>query len=267
MSESLAEQQNEIMELEATLTQNQQLKSDQLARLDQMNGQQTELSDIINQLQVELLNLQGEHQQTIATAAQTRDQLASAQLRITALDQELVRTKTELREASITISNQQRALKAASSQTPTGANTSASTLSGILTSLFDDISVTETARGETVVSIPLDYLFLSNDLDFSPNADLILAPIATELNGSLKRDAWVIGHSDARPIVSDLSKTYPTNWELSTARASRVVNYFINRGVSANQLTAAGKASNQPVRDDGTTDALAINRRIEIQIR
>lgn len=258
----------EISRLEQTIKDAQQLKSDQISRLDQMNGQQTELGDIINQLQFELTNLQNEYAQTVDTAKQTRDQLATAKLQISTLDTELSTAQNELREAEVTIRNQQRALRESFSQTNKNRpSSSAAELSAVLTPLFNDISVTESAQGVTIISIPLDYIFLSNDLDLSPNVDLILGPIARELKAQAAANAWVIGHADGRPIVSDLSLRYPTNWELSSARASKVVNYLIERGVKAEFLTAAGKASNAPVRDGISEDVNSLNRRLEIQIR
>jgi chemotaxis protein MotB len=76
---------------------------------------------------------------------------------------------------------------------------------------------------------------------------------------------WVLrvdGHTDKRSIHTP---EFPSNWELSTARATAVLQYLIEQGVPANRLAAAGFAEFQPV-DNGTDDnALAHNRRIELK--
>lgn len=76
---------------------------------------------------------------------------------------------------------------------------------------------------------------------------------------------WVLrvdGHTDKRPIHTD---EFPSNWALSTARATAVVRFLIEQGVPPDRLAAAGFAEYQPV-DSGTDDAaLARNRRIELK--
>jgi chemotaxis protein MotB len=76
---------------------------------------------------------------------------------------------------------------------------------------------------------------------------------------------WVLrvdGHTDRRPIHT---AEFASNWELSTARATAVLEYLIDQGVPANRLAAAGFAEYQPV-DTGTDeDSLAHNRRIELK--
>jgi chemotaxis protein MotB len=82
--------------------------------------------------------------------------------------------------------------------------------------------------------------------------------IPPEVNWVLRVD----GHTDRRPIHTP---EFPSNWELSTARATAVLQYLIEQGVPANRLAAAGFAEFQPV-DQGSDDiALAHNRRIELK--
>ena len=76
---------------------------------------------------------------------------------------------------------------------------------------------------------------------------------------------WAIqvdGHTDARPI----SGRFPSNWELSTARAISVVRYLISKGVPPNRLVAAGYGEFQPLEDGNTDEILRRNRRIELKL-
>ena len=83
--------------------------------------------------------------------------------------------------------------------------------------------------------------------------------IPKEIDWALQID----GHTDARPISS---AQFPSNWELSTARASSVVKYMISRGVPANRLVAAGYGEFRPLEGGTSDDALKKNRRIELKL-
>jgi chemotaxis protein MotB len=91
---------------------------------------------------------------------------------------------------------------------------------------------------------------------------LTLLDISKTIPPSLNWVLRVDGHTDRLPIHTP---EFPSNWELSTARATAVLEYLISQGVPANRLAAAGFAEYQPV-DPGADDAaLAHNRRIELK--
>ena len=83
--------------------------------------------------------------------------------------------------------------------------------------------------------------------------------IPAEINWSLQVD----GHTDIRPINS---REFPSNWELSTARAIQVVRYLVARGVPAKRLVAAGYGEFQPLEPGETDELLRRNRRIELKL-
>jgi chemotaxis protein MotB len=94
-----------------------------------------------------------------------------------------------------------------------------------------------------------------------------LAAALLELEGQIPTDIpWVLrvdGHTDTRPIAT---AQFPSNWELSAARAISVVQYLISRGLQPDRLVAAGFGEFQPI-DPGTTDeAFSRNRRIELKL-
>jgi len=86
----------------------------------------------------------------------------------------------------------------------------------------------------------------------------ISAKIPANVNWVLRVD----GHTDSRPIHT---AEFPSNWELSTARATAVLRYLIEQGVPANRLAAAGFGEFQPVDNGGDEESLAHNRRIELK--
>jgi chemotaxis protein MotB len=87
----------------------------------------------------------------------------------------------------------------------------------------------------------------------------ITAEIPTDINWVLQ----VSGHTDHNPIKT---QQFPSNWELSTARAMSVVRYAIARGIPADRLAAAGFADTQPIDPGTTSDAYKRNRRIELKL-
>jgi chemotaxis protein MotB len=88
---------------------------------------------------------------------------------------------------------------------------------------------------------------------------LITKEIPDDINWVLRVD----GHTDKRPITSGL---YPSNWELSTARAIAVVKYLASKGIPEDRLAAAGFSEFSPLDPGDTEDAFTKNRRIEFKL-
>jgi chemotaxis protein MotB len=94
-----------------------------------------------------------------------------------------------------------------------------------------------------------------------------LATALSELDRQIPAEiAWVLrvdGHTDVRPIATP---QFPSNWELSSARAIAVVQYLISKGISAQRLVAAGFGEFQPLDAERTDEAFRRNRRIELKL-
>jgi chemotaxis protein MotB len=94
-----------------------------------------------------------------------------------------------------------------------------------------------------------------------------IATALIELEKQIPPDIpWVMrvdGHTDIRPIAN---VQFPSNWELSSARAIAVVQYMISRGISPQRLVAAGFGEFQPLDADKTEEAFRRNRRIELKL-
>jgi len=94
-----------------------------------------------------------------------------------------------------------------------------------------------------------------------------LAAALSELEKQIPPEiAWVLridGHTDVRPISSP---QFPSNWELSSARAISVVQYLISRGISPQRLVAAGFGEFQPLDAGASEEAYRRNRRIELKL-
>jgi chemotaxis protein MotB len=117
---------------------------------------------------------------------------------------------------------------------------------------------------------PSDVLFDTGSSALRPEATFQLDKLAAALNEletKIPPDiAWVMridGHTDIRPIAT---VEFPSNWELSSARAISVVRYLMEQGVPANRLVAAGFGEFQPLEAGESEQALAKNRRIELKL-
>jgi chemotaxis protein MotB len=108
-------------------------------------------------------------------------------------------------------------------------------------------------------------IFPSGSTEISKDGKLVLDKVVSILKDIKDKRIQVEGHTDNVPIVSDLKKRYPTNWELSTARATEVVRYLQEQGsLDPKLLSATGYSQYQPVAPNDTDDGKHKNRRIEI---
>lgn len=117
------------------------------------------------------------------------------------------------------------------------------------------------ARGRMVINLPQDILFASGSADLGADGRRVLAEVAEVLADIEDRRFQVEGHTDDRPIST---AQFPSNWELSAARALSVVKLLVNNGVPAENLSGAGYGEFQPVATNETTEGRRLNRRIEI---
>lgn len=117
-------------------------------------------------------------------------------------------------------------------------------------------------RGLIVRVLTDDVLFDSGSADIKPSADRLLDALAKLLKTQVRNPIQVEGNTDNVPV----SGRYPSNWELSTARATEVVRDMIRRGVWAGRLGATGYASEHPIASNRTATGRKRNRRVEIVV-
>jgi chemotaxis protein MotB len=123
-----------------------------------------------------------------------------------------------------------------------------------------------TRHGRVVLQLHNDVLFDKGESAVKPAGKQAIAEVAATLRGVNGKRFQVAGHTDTEPITSEKKKEFPSNWELSTARAIAVVKLLVSEGVDAGNLSAAGYGPYDPVASNGTADGQAKNRRIEITL-
>ena len=121
---------------------------------------------------------------------------------------------------------------------------------------------TTIARRGLVIRLLTDrVLFASGQADLAPASTGLLTALARLLVAEVRHPIVVEGHTDSRPINSG---QFPTNWELSTARATQVVRFFIRHSVNPRRLQAAGVAAQRPIASNLNERGRSRNRRVEI---
>jgi chemotaxis protein MotB len=118
--------------------------------------------------------------------------------------------------------------------------------------------------GRMLIALESDVLFDSGKTSIKPAGAAALAKLAPVLAGITDRKYQVAGHTDDVPIHT---ARFPSNWELSTARAVEVVRFLVGNGMKPQQVSAAGFGEFDPVAANDTPANRMLNRRIEIVLQ
>jgi chemotaxis protein MotB len=117
-------------------------------------------------------------------------------------------------------------------------------------------------RGRTTVKMKDKILFASGSSTIGVDGRAALRKVADALRGLQGKVVRVEGHTDNVPTGS--SGPFPSNWELSSARALAVVHFLQEGGVDPTRLSSAGYGEFQPIASNDTPEGRSLNRRIEI---
>lgn len=123
------------------------------------------------------------------------------------------------------------------------------------------VRVTQSPRGVRV-EINASVLFAPGDARLSGETIDVMKAVAAVLKDD-DHAIQVEGHTDNIPIRNS---AFPSNWELSSVRASSVVRLFTESGVAENRLTAVGRGQTQPVDSNDTAEGRLKNRRVTVII-
>ncbi len=214
------------------------------------------LSSQLALLQQEISKITGEREEAVASSLSLRDQINSLANQLKELNAALDASQTESKEKDKSL----KSLKEI----------------GFYRSEF--FSKLQKAIGSrTDIRIVGDRFVFQSEVLFDKASAILGAEGKTKLDklvGALKDIAskipnsfnWVLrvdGHTDRLPIHNN---QFPSNWELSSARAIAVVKYLTENGIPAKHLVAAGFGEYQPMADGGDEKELARNRRIEFKL-
>ncbi len=116
-------------------------------------------------------------------------------------------------------------------------------------------------RGRLQIRALERILFDSGRVEIKPEGRAVLTKVAVQLQKDRRHQIRVEGHTDNVPISTS---RFPSNWELSCARAARVLRFLAEQGLPPERLSAVGFGPYRPIEDNATREGRARNRRIEI---
>jgi chemotaxis protein MotB len=123
------------------------------------------------------------------------------------------------------------------------------------------VNVTVRRRGLVIQLLTDKVFFASGDASLKPEADRLVSKIGEVVRDERTHPVIVEGYTDSQPIANG---RYRSNWDLSGARASAVVNDFAKIGVLAKRMTLQGYGSQVPIASNRTDAGREKNRRVEI---
>jgi len=124
--------------------------------------------------------------------------------------------------------------------------------------------VTQLKDGTTAIKLPESILFPSGSADLNEEGIQALTVLADALSSFPNHLISIQGHTDSRKISQVTQQIYPSNWELSSARAASAVRALIAHDVPEHRMQAVGFAATRPLVDETDRASLQQNRRIEV---
>jgi chemotaxis protein MotB len=186
-------------------------------------------------------------------------QVKSLQQQKTDLEQQ----QTDLRNQVVDLSKQQAQLVSANKQTQTQYD-------ALVRNLTEEVKKGELQvrqyKDMLTVDVAEQLFFDSGKAQLKDSGKEVLKKVGDALKGYEDKMIRVVGHTDNVPISGALQKTFPSNWELSVARATTVVRYLQDVGVPPERMTATGRAQYAPIASNDTPEGRRKNRRIEITL-
>ncbi len=126
-----------------------------------------------------------------------------------------------------------------------------------------EITITQ-LKDKLTLSMVEEILFDSGSSKVKKNGEKVLDRVAEVLKKVTDKQIRIEGYTDNVPIGGALAEKFPTNWELSTARATNVVRYLQKDGIDPQLLGACGYSEYRPIALNDTDEGKAKNRRIEV---
>lgn len=265
------EQMTKLQEENAALEKQRQ---EQDGQLKQLTAQLTEIQAKVTSLEQEVSKREAEYQQQNEQHNQMiqklQEDIASGSMEKETiqkrLQDELDRSKQDFQKRLDQLA-QEKEQQAQEVQKLQSLATTYEKLAQDLKKEIDEKTVTlEQYKEQLTVNIVDKILFASGQATVNAEGRKVLNKIGELLKQNIEgRQIRVEGHTDNIPIGDEIVEKYPSNWELSTARAVNVVHYLQDVGkIPASKLSAAGYGEYRPIADNATKEGRAMNRRIEI---
>jgi chemotaxis protein MotB len=202
--------------------------------------------------------------------AETQSQLKTLQEEKAALEEDFETTKAELNGKIADMEGKMNSMESQMSQVQEKLNMTEKELAalkeeinGIFNAYADSGLKLEDRDGNLYVVTDEAVQYRSGSTALGSDERAALEKLAMTLKENPELQLMVVGHTDDQGLIEGAA--YRDNWDLSVARASRVVRYLISNGASPSQLTIAGQGEEMPVGDNETAEGRQENRRTVVQ--
>lgn len=264
----------QAQETEVALTALEVELGDNRSQLAQQLKTNSQLSDDIAVLEAEREQLRAELEQSRQASQQAQSDSRDLAIRLEALNEQLARlnsalqvSESALQEKNLEVENLGERLNTALAGKVEELAAYRSEFFGKLRESLED-NPDVRIEGDRFV-LPSEVLFGSASAKLDKGGRREIATVARTLKSITSQIPddidWVLridGHTDKRAV----RKAFPSNWELSSARATSIVKYLIEQGIPPEHLVAAGFAQYHPIDSRDTAEAYSRNRRIELKL-
>jgi chemotaxis protein MotB len=217
--------------------------TDELAKMSEesaaLTRERDNLTEHVAKLEATTLSLKKSKDETLAS-------LEAQQSELKRVEQEKAEKEAEIRRLTGTYKDLENSLRSEIAQ--------------------GDIKIKQ-VRDRLTINVVDRILFDSGSATIKPDGLKVMKSVGDVLKKVTGKQIRIDGHTDNVPISARLKDRFPSNWELSTARATSVVRYLIDEGgIAPELLTAAGHADTQAVASNDSEEGRTQNRRIEIAL-
>jgi chemotaxis protein MotB len=254
----------DVAELQSTTAELRQEKSALQEELSKLNARLVEVLKQNSELQQNLLAASATQGRQEDNLTRQQRQIADLRQQLQSMQQTNDQLLTTIDELNLALDKEKIARKARLAKVK-------KTYNQLVGALEQEIKRGELTisnlEGKLSVNLLNNILFDSGETEIKPAGRRVLKSLGDVLNKFPDRALRIEGHTDNVQISSRLKEIYPTNWELSTARATSVVHFLQDEvGLPGNRLIAAGYSEYQPVAPNDSAEGRARNRRIQISL-
>jgi chemotaxis protein MotB len=195
-----------------------------------------------------------------------QDQVQVLQAQRSGLEQQ----KTSLEQQQADLRKQIDALEQQKAQLLTASQQTLSQYDSLVRNLTEEVKKGELQvrqyKDMLTVDVAEQLFFDSGRANLKDTGKAVLKKVGEALKGYEDKVIRIVGHTDNVPISKAAQKVFPSNWELSVARATTVVRYLQEVGIPPERMIASGRAEYQPIAPNDDADGRRKNRRIEITL-
>lgn len=259
----------DVVQLNADIDQLQQEKQQQQQQLSKLNDRLVEVLQQNSKLQRNLLAANAEQERKEGDINRHQRRIDSLQDQLKDMQQTNDNLLTTIEERQNTIATLQQQVEKERIAKEARLAKVKNTYDQLVSALENEIKRGELTisnlEGQLSVNLQNQILFDSGKTEIKKAGQKVLQSLGDVLNKFPEKALRIEGHTDNVKISSRLIETYPSNWELSTARATSVVHFLQDKvGLPGERLGAAGYSEYRPVASNETAEGRALNRRIQI---